>query len=619
MSIPVFPQITDRSGQTMDAAKRLQVTVEDYPLSTHNSGPASRLLEKGPQSKPSNTRSLRLSDVLNTWKLETGSLLLSVLGLVGLFFLLKAFDGQRQTDWNLQYLTRNTTLAIVSTLIRMSLMYSVSSCLGQGKWTWFSEDSMRPKIHTNKVKDMKGFDDASRGFLGSLTLLPSIILHRHQIFSVLGAVLTILAITFDPFAQNILAVRYQDVGYAGGSLKSIAVRQRYNLSYRDEQLLDVADSSTDPELDLHMKSAIIAGTIGIPSLAITEPCPTGNCTWPVTPTFAVCGACTDVTNNLTWSGMDASGRRNYTLPDGVTINTWDRDTQLDDTSVESSVEIFVASTSGGDVYQYFKNGDVESSRMYPAQFSVIQGRAPRYNLTQMRATECALWYCIKEYNVSTSLGQQRETIVRTWDANETNIVTPQRDLYAESSTDAEQKFGISMDNAYGIQMKLEQRLGGTAWAEPTGKLEFETDSAHSMFASHDNLTGWVNNLADSITNAMRTQGDTVPVSLEEYRGTAFSTEAFIHVRWIWIAFPCAMVMGGIVNLAGTIWQTDRANVLAWRSDPLAPLLMTLSRDTDAEGKEDEAIFIRKNGAVQESIRNRRVHLRKDVQGLWKFE
>ena len=49
--------------------------------------------------------------------------------------------------------------------------------------------------------------------------------------------------------------------------------------------------------------------------------------------------------------------------------------------------------------------------------------------------------------------------------------------------------------------------------------EHAIDSAESMYANHDNLTGWVNNPAETITNAM---------ALSRRHGTSFSGRVSRH-------------------------------------------------------------------------------------------
>ena len=67
-------------------------------------------------------------------------------------------------------------------------------------------------------------------------------------FTVLGVGHTILSITFDPVAQNILTVRYYDVKYTGGgTVGHTAVGQRHVYS-RDTVLRPYI--LPDPNLDM---------------------------------------------------------------------------------------------------------------------------------------------------------------------------------------------------------------------------------------------------------------------------------------------------------------------------------------------------------------------------------
>lgn len=54
-------------------------------------------------------------------------------------------------------------------------------------------------------------------------------------------------------------------------------------------------------------------------------------------------------------------------------------------------------------------------------------------------------------------------------------------------------------------------------------------------------------------------------------------------------------------------------MLAWRYGTLVPLLMTLSQDDEVDDDEEEVVFIRRIGAVQNGIRDRCVHLVQDGQ------
>jgi hypothetical protein len=72
----------------------------------------------------------------------------------------------------------------------------VAEGISQLKWTYFQQ---RPQ----RLYDMQIFDDASRGPLGSMTMLWN--MNIRALVASTGAILTILSLAADPFAQQILS------------------------------------------------------------------------------------------------------------------------------------------------------------------------------------------------------------------------------------------------------------------------------------------------------------------------------------------------------------------------------------------------------------------------------
>ncbi|KAL2849938.1 hypothetical protein BJY01DRAFT_245734 [Aspergillus pseudoustus] len=86
---------------------------------------------------------------------------------------------------------------IISTLVttfKSSLIYVAGGCIGQLKWIWFYKTR-------KQLNDMESFDSASRGPLGSLFM---VLQDKGRSLVSLGSVVTILALAFDPFVQQIL-------------------------------------------------------------------------------------------------------------------------------------------------------------------------------------------------------------------------------------------------------------------------------------------------------------------------------------------------------------------------------------------------------------------------------
>lgn len=97
------------------------------------------------------------------WALEIAGLCFSTLSLVALIVFLRREDGQLLSTWTFP-LSVNTVVSILSVCLRMPLAFAIGSCLGQGKWSWF-------KKREAPVREFVAFDAASRGPMGSLSLL----------------------------------------------------------------------------------------------------------------------------------------------------------------------------------------------------------------------------------------------------------------------------------------------------------------------------------------------------------------------------------------------------------------------------------------------------------------
>lgn len=95
-------------------------------------------------------------------------------------------------------LTLNAIVATLGAGAEASLIFAVSNSIGQLKWVWFGGTTPRPLL------DAEIFDDASRGPLGSCKMLFA---GTRRSAASLGAMLTVLAIAFNPFVQLVIDYR----------------------------------------------------------------------------------------------------------------------------------------------------------------------------------------------------------------------------------------------------------------------------------------------------------------------------------------------------------------------------------------------------------------------------
>lgn len=131
----------------------------------------------------------------DSWYPELTALILSLSCLIATSIILKSYDGKPnpKMSWGL---TLNAIISILATTSKVSLLFTVSNSIGQLKWVWYLGCDSRPLI------DAGIYDDASRGPLGSMILLCT--RTRKSIASV-GAMLTLLAVAYDPFVQQIVS------------------------------------------------------------------------------------------------------------------------------------------------------------------------------------------------------------------------------------------------------------------------------------------------------------------------------------------------------------------------------------------------------------------------------
>jgi hypothetical protein len=81
--------------------------------------------------------------------------------------LLVFYNGKQPPNWG-AYLSLNALLALLSTIFRAMLVVIVSQVISQRKWLWY--DCARP------LSDLQKFDSGSRGALGAMLLLPTVLL-----------------------------------------------------------------------------------------------------------------------------------------------------------------------------------------------------------------------------------------------------------------------------------------------------------------------------------------------------------------------------------------------------------------------------------------------------------
>lgn len=157
-----------------------------------------------------------LGDILeDTWLLQGLSVLGSFVLISVLVVLLARFDNTPILEWN--GMSLNAVVALIATILKGLVALTISDCLGQAKWIWFSRQRQ-------PLSDFAIIDQGSRGPFGSIKMLRKSVARS---FIGFGAVLIILSVTMDSFVQ--LAVgKTNAVIYKNDSLTQISYARRYS-------------------------------------------------------------------------------------------------------------------------------------------------------------------------------------------------------------------------------------------------------------------------------------------------------------------------------------------------------------------------------------------------------
>jgi len=360
-------------------------------------------------------------------------------------------------------------------------------------------------------------------------------------------------------------------------------------------------------IPLTMKAAIYNGMLSENTAPISAPCPTGNCTWPLTPSMAVCGEC----SNSTYSTFCNLTTCTYTMPSGTVM--------LFPNWTEASLGLgFQVSASTGAKYNSSKN-----DRIYIANFDVFGAPYGSFAvgnpLRDPVSQECALWMCIQTFVVQMSSAQQAQTVLSTFSTVDStmpggfsgadNFTYP--DLPSNMNPTPHTSYTVNIFASIALQEFLSSMFNGTVLLNLESQSP-SSDAIEALWNGTSNLNAWMQNLAVSMTNVVRSSDQ---ASHAVYNGTAF--QLGVTVRWVWISLPAAMVVASLLFLAIVITKTARSPVAVWKGSPLVYLFF----DVDHEIKDsvDTHAVFHKYGRLEKTVGKRRATLKQKFDGGWTFK
>ncbi|KAL5333535.1 hypothetical protein BJX70DRAFT_380753 [Aspergillus crustosus] len=321
---------------------------------------------------------------LDTWFWEVVALFLSLSCYIAILSLLFVYD-QKQSPKLPSGITLNTIVSILSTGSKSSLIFSMSSGIGQLKWIGVRKQRIR-------LNDIQLADDAGRGPLGSFFILMR---YKGRSIVCIGAAVIVLALAYDPFMQQIISYPIQRT--TSPDLHASFKQPRYPL---------FDDNETD------IRDAVYAG-IWTDSFETAPYCPFGNCTFAPFWSPGWCSSCGDVTAQARLVGCNVFSEQKHLV--SRTLYLQRRSTTR--RAVGHLDRENNTSQTGGcwcsQCTDRYRQGINNPSTVLAHAELDIPLNGNRYDLalpqTQRqlrlkRVTQCVISPCSRQYNVSVSSG-----------------------------------------------------------------------------------------------------------------------------------------------------------------------------------------------------------------------
>ncbi|KAK1585251.1 uncharacterized protein LY79DRAFT_591627 [Colletotrichum navitas] len=608
------------------ASEKTDVPVTERPVD--KSSPTSSTL--GQESNENKSLFERATSLFEEWYYvwEVFGILISGLAIVAICMVVSHFDGKQVPDWEAKVpyrkekfrLTINSLLSMLSVLGSTCAMIPVTKSLGQLKYLWFMEQD-------RKLADLEVFDSASRGKFGSAMLIWKL---RFKHLAVLGGLASLLALAYGPFVQNLLtfSVDYNKVNQdallsyswaytgTGGSVEVIETPLQYA----------VGEALQDASVDW-----------AVPALK----CKTGDCYWDPYYTIAACSRCTDISHLLTRTctpvvtnqdDFTETGGCNVALPNGLSLNSTGADYPHRVVMLMNTTMSPLASNYSSPLAL------VQSIAEYPSEGSTLSKPFMITKDSPLSAHECAIIPCVQQQNLKIN-PQEAETSGNSLRSDNGVIpslnITQQWDNYYKDPSGG--YVYITFDDPgvnKNIPAQQKDSYGSTPYMEPAAydalKKYLAEELTRTIYSHTVNGT-WtspycdgngttakqtgvvcgMNKAAAGLTNAFRLQTWQMIDSPNRLNGTTRAPQQICKAQWQYVSAPIAVWALGLVLFIGVVIKTRRANIKAWRTSPLATLLLRLDPDSREHLKDWQ---IMGDAELKDAAKELRLQLQMDESG-----
>lgn len=381
--------------------------------------------------------------------------------------------------------------------------------------------------------------------------------------------------------------------------------------------------------DWGMKAAVFNGIFSWQTVQDVRPvCDTGNCTFPLFDSLAVCSKCKNVTNDVVnntpqpaLNAMRGVQNISYTLPGGAHINFsalfQEGNLAVGPSTISTTV---LPANLSKEVLGLQDPLLMLAVLQFPnIQEQVVQGN---YWSSLPVTQECALYFCVNTYNISVLNSVANTTAISSWTSDTgtptvggalqpngmegTQDAVLKRPATAQGGNDTytipagtlatlKSWLNVTLQGTYNTSFSV---FNGTAWPN---------DAMQAL----DGTTDWgklMSTIATAMTSYVRDPSETTSGSV--VNGISQKVETYIHVKWSWLGLPVGLVGLSIIFLVATMVKNEGKRAMTWKSSSLALLFHGLEGVGRGAG---EGL-----GQMQELARKTRVVLTRGDDGEWKL-
>jgi hypothetical protein len=242
--------------------------------------------------------------IFRAWVPEALAIVIAIGLIAAIASILAVYNGKPVPDLRVNF-SLNALLALLSTVLRALLVIIVADVIAQRKWDWCKITRARP------LADLQKFDAASRGSLGALQLLPTVVLHDGV--TLVAALVLLVSFLVGPAVQQASGTAECSFPVLNDSIRSTIPTAHWvprSGGYRT--MIGAPYGSPTSDIVVAILSSVTSPD-GVEN-QITPLCTTGNCTFDDLPSgktrqeaeaesklithsaAAVCSACTNVTS-----------------------------------------------------------------------------------------------------------------------------------------------------------------------------------------------------------------------------------------------------------------------------------------------------------------------------------